>query len=290
MTNLRVYHADNNTFLSEYTGEPLNLVYIDPPFNTGKVQKRSRMRTIADESGDRTGFAGKRYRTEALPSASYEDSFGDDFIGFLRKRITLIHDHLAANGSFFLHLDYREVHYAKVMCDTVFGRNCFQNELIWAYDYGGRPSTRWAPKHDNILWYTKHPTEYAFDLNASDRIPYMAPTLVGAEKAARGKIPTDVWWNTIVSPTGKEKTGYPTQKPRAILDRLVAVHSQPGDLCADFFAGSGTFGETCLALGRRCILVDANEAAIDVMAQRFARHGSEVALYRQDDSHSEGGS
>lgn len=228
------------------------------------------MRTIADESGDRTGFAGRRYRTETVESASYDDSFGDDFIAYLRERIEVMYDILAPDGSFFLHLDYREVHYAKVMCDQVFGRKCFQNEIIWSYDYGGRPSRKWAPKHDNILWYTRDPENFSFDLDASDRIPYMAPSLVGAEKAERGKVPTDVWWNTIVSPTGKEKTGYPTQKPRTILDRIVTVHSTPGALCADFFAGSGTLGASCLAHGRDAILVDANTEAIEIMRERFA--------------------
>jgi len=278
LSTISIHNSDNLAFLKAYNGTPIDLIYIDPPFNTGKVQHRQRMRSIADESGDRTGFAGRRYRTETIESASYDDSFGDDFIAYLRERIELMRDILAPNGSFFLHLDYREVHYAKVMCDEVFGRSCFQNEIIWSYDYGGRPTRKWAPKHDNILWYTRDPENYTFDLDASDRIPYMAPNLVGAEKAARGKIPTDVWWNTIVSPTGKEKTGYPTQKPRTIIDRIVTVHTAPGALCADFFAGSGTLGASCLAHDRDAILVDANLEAIEIMRQRFATEVENVTF------------
>ena len=202
---------------------------------------------------------------------AYPDTF-DDFLAFLRPRLLEAHRLLTPTGSLFFHIDPREVHYCKVLLDTIFTRACFQNEIIWAYDYGARPTKRWPPKHDNILWYTRSPTAYTFHLDASDRIPYMAPTLVGAEKAARGKTPTDVWWHTIVSPTGREKTGYPTQKPLGILDRIVRVHSDPGDLVLDFFAGSGTTGEAAARQGRRFLLIDANPEAVRLMEARLAPH------------------
>src|SRR5690606_4996856 len=176
---------------------------------------------------------------------------------------------LAPHGSLFVHLDYREVHYVKVALDGIFGRASFINEIIWAYDYGARSKSRWSPKHDNILWYAKDPKNYCFDYEAIDRIPYMAPSLVGPEKAARGKTPTDTWWHTIVSPSGKEKTGYPTQKPLGILERIVRVHSRPGDRLLDFFAGSGSFGEAGARHGRHVVLVDENSEAIEVMRRRF---------------------
>jgi site-specific DNA-methyltransferase (adenine-specific) len=252
------------------------LIYIDPPFNTGKRQARLRMKTVQDEAGDRVGFGGRRYRTELVGSAStevgeiagYADRF-DDFLGFLRPRLVEAHRVLEAAGSLFFHIDYREVHYCKVMLDQIFGRECFQNEIIWAYDYGARATKRWPAKHDTILWYTRDPERYTFNLGESDRIPYMAPGLVGAEKAARGKTPTDVWWHTIVSPTGKEKTGYATQKPLGILERIVRVHSNPGELVLDFFAGSGTAGVAAERNGRAFCMVDESAEAITVMEKRL---------------------
>jgi site-specific DNA-methyltransferase (adenine-specific) len=233
------------------------------------------MKTIRDDAGDRTGFGGNRYRTEKLAATpNYTDRF-DDYIGFLRPRMIEAHRVLSPTGSLFLHIDPREVHYCKVMLDEVFsahgvmGRACFQNEIIWAYDYGARSTKRWPAKHDNILWFTKDPKHYTFNLEASDRIPYMAPGLVGAEKAARGKTPTDVWWHTIVSPTGKEKTGYPTQKPLGILERIVRVHSNPGDTVLDFFAGSGTTGDAAARNDRNYILIDQNPDACTLMKTRL---------------------
>jgi len=247
------------------------LMYVDPPFNTGRRQVRQRMRTVQDDDGDRIGFGGRRYRTEQLGekgSGGYADQF-EDFLGFLRPRLEEAYRVLAPTGSLFFHIDYREVHYCKIMLDEIFSRECFQNEIIWAYDYGARPTKRWPAKHDNILWYTRDPERYTFNLGECDRIPYMAPTLVGAEKAARGKTPTDVWWHTIVSPTGKEKTGYATQKPLGILERIVRVHSNPGDVVLDFFAGSGTTGEAAVKHGRGFCLVDESAEAIAVMETRL---------------------
>ncbi len=272
----RILEGENLAALRSLPDASVELIYIDPPFNTGVTQKRSRIRTVRDTEGDRTGFGGNRYRTERLASTPiYADIFGD-YIGFLRPRMIEARRVLTPNGSLFVHIDPREVHYVKVMLDEVFaldggaGRACFQNEIIWAYDYGARSTKRWPAKHDNILWYSKDPAGYTFNLDATDRIPYMAPGLVGAEKAERGKTPTDVWWHTIVSPTGKEKTGYPTQKPLGILERIVRVHSNPGDTVLDFFAGSGTTGVAALRNGRNYILIDENPEAIALMTQRLA--------------------
>ena len=248
-----------------------SLIYIDPPFNTGRRQTRTRTRTIADDKGDRTGFQGKRYRTEPVGTTGFEDRF-ESYIDFLRPRLEAARRALAADGSLFLHVDCNEVHYCKVMLDRIFGRESFMNEIIWAYDYGGRAKRRWSAKHDNILWYVKDPGNYAYNYDAIDRIPYMAPGLVGPEKAARGKTPTDVWWHTIVSPTGKEKTGYATQKPLGILERIVRVHSNPGDTVLDFFAGSGSFGEAAARHGRGFVLVDNNPEAVRIMRKRLAKY------------------
>jgi site-specific DNA-methyltransferase (adenine-specific) len=266
---LTIYFGDNLPVLRQLPADSVDLIYIDPPFNTGKVQRRTRLAVVRDEGGDRVGFQGRRYRSVALGTMEYADAF-EDYLAFLEPRLREARRVLKANGSLFVHLDCREVHYVKVLLDNIFGRESFLNEIIWAYDYGARTTAKWPAKHDNILWYARDPAHYQFHLAACDRIPYMAPGLVGPEKAARGKTPTDTWWHTIVSPTGREKTGYPTQKPRGILDRIVKVHSQPGDLLLDFFAGSGSFGAAAVDLGRRCILVDNNEEALRVMEQRFA--------------------
>jgi site-specific DNA-methyltransferase (adenine-specific) len=268
---LDIFHGDNLDVLPRFADASFDLIYVDPPFNTGKRQARRRTRTARDPDGDRIGFHGLRHRTTVVgdgAAGSFADRFGD-YQAFLRPRLEHAHRLLAPTGSFFLHLDFREVHYAKVALDGIFGRECFMNEIIWAYDYGARTTRRWAPKHDTILWYARDPARYTFDAGAMDRIPYMAPALVGAAKAARGKTPTDTWWHTIVSPTGKEKTGYPTQKPLGILSRIVRVHSRPGDRLLDFFAGSGSFGEAAVRDGRRCVLVDESPEAIAVMRRRF---------------------
>jgi len=251
------------------------LVYLDPPFNTGKVQERTRLRTVRDAAGDRTGFTGERYRTEVLGSSAWNDAY-DDYLGFLAPRLEQARRVLTVDGSLFFHIDPRESHYCKVLLDELFGRASFVNEIVWAYDYGARSRTRWPAKHDVIFWYARDPTHFVFDYAAIDRVPYLAPGLVGPEKAARGKTPTDVWWQTIVSPTGTEKTGYPTQKPVKILERIVRVHSEPGDLVVDPFAGSGTTGEAAARLGRDYLLVDENPEAVRVMGERLAWDGPEV--------------
>ena len=271
----RIVFDENLVWLKRASRETFSLVYIDPPFNTGRRQARTRLRTVADRNGDRTGFQGRRYRTERLGTSGFDDRF-DDYVGFLRERIEAARPLLTANGSLFLHVDPREVHYCKVMLDEVFGRESFMNEIIWAYDYGGRSKRRWSPKHDCLLWYVNDPGRYTFNFDEIDRIPYMAPGLVGPEKAARGKTPTDVWWHTIVSPTGREKTGYATQKPLGILERIVKVHSNPGDRLLDFFAGSGSFGEAAARHGRAFVLVDNNPEAVHIMRKRLAEYVPEL--------------
>jgi site-specific DNA-methyltransferase (adenine-specific) len=272
----RIVQGDNLAVLQGMAANSVELIYVDPPFNTGKRQARTQMKTIRDEKGDRVGFGGRRYRTEVLAEQAGGFGYGDrfeDFLAFLRPRMAEAHRVLSPEGSLFFHIDYREVHYCKVMLDEIFGRQCFQNEIIWAYDYGARATKRWPAKHDNILWYSKDPKRYTFNLNATDRIPYMAPGLVGAKKAARGKTPTDVWWHTIVSPTGKEKTGYATQKPLGILERIVRVHSNEGETVLDFFAGSGTTGAAAAKHGRSFVMVDESEAAVAVMEKRLEKYG-----------------
>ncbi len=268
-----IYFGDNLNVLRGLPDGSADLIYVDPPFNTGSAQKHTRIRTARDDAGARTGFAGRRYRTENLGTQSYADDFGgtEAYLDFLRPRLIEARRVLSPRGSFYFHIDYRESHYCKVLLDTVFGRECFLNEIIWAYDYGARSKTKWPSKHDTIFLYVRDPENYVFNYDAIDRIPYMAPGLVGPEKAARGKTPTDVWWHTIVPTNGSERTGYPTQKPKGILKRIVLASSNPGDTVLDFFAGSGTAGEVAHGAGRWFTLVDNNPQALEVMAKRLRR-------------------
>ena len=263
-----VVHGDNLAVICELPDAGFRLIYVDPPFNTGRTQSRQVTTTTRSAEGSRKGFKGQSYDTVKGLLYSYDDQFAD-YWDFLEPRLEQAWRLLDEDGTLYLHLDYREAHYAKVVLDSLFGRECFLNEIIWAYDYGARATKKWPAKHDTILVYVKNPKSYYFDNEAVDREPYMAPGLVTAEKAARGKLPTDVWWHTIVSPTGKEKTGYATQKPEGVLRRIIQASSAPGDWVLDFFAGSGTTGAVASALGRRFILVDQSSAAIEVMRRRL---------------------
>ena len=265
----RIYLGENLSILKTLPSESVDLIYIDPPFNTGKEQARRSIRVRRDDGGDRVGFGGQSYSTELLNERAYQDSF-DDFLSFLRPRLLEAWRLLKAQGSLYFHIDYREAHYCKIMLDEIFGRENFINEIIWAYDFGGRPKNRWPAKHDTIFFYAKDAKNYTFNRDDIDRIPYMAPGWVGKEKAEKGKLPTDVWWHTIVGTNSKEKTGYPTQKPSGVIERIVRASSNPGDLVMDFFAGSGTVGAVCEKLERNYILIDQNPEAWDVMKTRFA--------------------
>jgi site-specific DNA-methyltransferase (adenine-specific) len=265
-----VYFGDNLSVLKSIPDSSIQLIYIDPPFNTGREQHRSKVTTKRSDQGDRVGFKGQRYETVKSKILSYDDQFAN-YWEFLEPRLEQALRILKESGTLYLHLDYREAHYAKVLLDALFGPDCFLNEIIWAYDYGGKSKSRWPSKHDTILVYVKDPAKYYFDSESVDREPYMAPGLVTPEKVEKGKLPTDVWWHTIVSPTGKEKTGYPTQKPIGILRRIIQASSKPGDTVLDFFAGSGTTGFVANELGRKFILVDQNPESIEVIKDRLPK-------------------
>jgi site-specific DNA-methyltransferase (adenine-specific) len=273
--------GENLRLLPSFADASFQLVYIDPPFNTGRAQVRKTLSVVGDEQGERRGFGGRRYRTRLLAQSSYGDAF-DDYLGFLAPRLEQAHRLLRDDGTLYFHIDYREAHHCKLLLDQIFGRECFLNELIWAYDYGARARRRWPAKHDTILVYVKDAASYYFDSREVDREPYMAPGLVGAEKASRGKLPTDVWWHTIVPTSGAEKTGYPTQKPEGIVRRMLQASTRPGDWCLDFFAGSGTLGAVASKLERRYVLIDSNPEAVRVMRARLGVEAAAPLRARAD--------
>ena len=276
MATNEVINGENLAALKSMPDQSFQLIYIDPPFNTGRSQVRTNRSSVSSSTGN-LGFQGKRYEQVVKSVLSYDDDFAD-YWAFLEPRLIEAYRLLNESGTIYLHLDYREAHYAKVLMDALFGRECFLNEIIWAYDYGGKSKSRWPAKHDTILVYVKNPTKYFFDSATVDREPYMAPGLVTPEKVARGKLPTDVWWHTIVSPTWKEKTGYPTQKPLGILRRIISASSRPGDRVLDFFAGSGTTAQAAFELKRQFVVVDQNPESIEVITSRLNALGVEYVL------------
>lgn len=268
MASIELRHGDNLAVMAALPAESFQLIYMDPPFNTGRRQERQQLTTVQSTSGSRMGFQGKSYDTVKGALYGYDDEFAD-YWEFLEPRLIEAHRLLKDSGTLYLHLDYREAHYAKVALDALFGRESFLNEIIWAYDYGAKSTRRWPTKHDTILVYVKNPATYFFNSTEVDREPYMAPGLVTPEKVARGKLPTDVWWHTIVSPTGKEKTGYATQKPLGILRRIIQASSAEGDRVLDPFAGSGTTGAAAVELGRDCLLIDQSADSIALIEERL---------------------
>ena len=277
MTSAQILHGDNLTAMRSMPDESFQLVYMDPPFNTGRRQERQQTTTVRSDTGARTGFQGQSYDTVKGTLYGYDDEFAD-YWEFLEPRLVEAHRLLRDSGTLYVHLDYREAHYAKVALDALFGRASFLNEIIWAYDYGAKSTRRWPTKHDTILVYVKNPKTYFFDSTAVDREPYMAPGLVTPEKVARGKLPTDVWWHTIVSPTGNEKTGYATQKPLGILRRIIQASSAEGDAVLDPFAGSGTTGAAAIELGRAVVLIDESPDAVAIIEKRLGITAERVAI------------
>jgi len=278
LSSSEIILADNLEVLPRLEDGSFQMIYIDPPFNTGREQTRRTIQTVPDEGGDRVGFQGRRFKTRLLAESSYGDVF-EDYLAFLEPRLVHAHRLLADSGTLYFHIDYREAHYCKLLLDEIFGRESFLNEIIWAYDYGARSKRRWPCKHDTILVYVKSPDGYYFDAEGVDREPYMAPGLVTAEKAARGKLPTDVWWHTIVPTNGREKTGYPTQKPEGVVRRMVGASTREGDWCLDFFAGSGTLGAVAAEMGRRYVLIDSSREAYDVMTRRLSLESNHIEIW-----------
>ena len=221
--------------------------------------------TTRDPDGDRTGFGGARYRTERRASRSYPDRY-DDYLAFLEPRLREARRVLATDGTLYFHIDYREAHYCKLLLDEIFGRDAFLNEIIWAYDYGGRAQAPLAgqARHDPRLRQGPRALLLRRRGGRPRAVHGAGPRRRRRRRRAASCRPT-CGGTRSSRPTGAEKTGYPTQKPLGVLRRIVQASSREGDWCLDFFAGSGTLGAAALELGRRCVLCDSNPEAVEVM-------------------------
>lgn len=270
----RIVHGDAAAALAGLADEALAAIYIDPPFGTGAVQ-RGRAHAYADRADD--------------PEA---------FVAWLAPHLAACRRVLAATGSLFVHLDYRSVHYVKVALDHLFGRARFVNEVVWCYAVGGKSRRGFARKHDTILWYARG-ADYAFYPDAvrvARRAGSHMRAVVDATGAAvqektdrrtgrvyrypvhAGKIPED-WWTDIetLNHSDRERTGYPSQKPERLIERVLHAVTAPGDRVGDVFAGSGTTGAVAQRLGRGFVIADREAAAIAIGHARLADQGRRLA-------------
>lgn len=263
-----VYCAENRTLLARladaWAGR-FQLIYLDPPFGTGKVYAAR--------------IGGERCRPARAVDAYRDDLAFDAYLRWLGDRLALMRDLLHETGTLYVHLDWHAVHYVKVALDRLFGRQRFLNELIWCYHGPSPIRSAFKRKHDTILVYTRS-ADYFFDADAV-RVPYdptTVKTFASSPKAgfgktpdlARGKVPEDWWYFPVVARVHTERVGYETQKPTALLDRIIKASSRPGDLVGDFFAGSGTTGVVAARLGRNVALVDRNPVAVEKTLLRLA--------------------
>jgi site-specific DNA-methyltransferase (adenine-specific) len=257
-----VHHGQALNFLQSLDDSSIDLIYTDPPFGTGDMQTMSRKK------------AGT-----VISKIEYSDKFSN-YMEFLEPHLWEMHRVLKDTGTMYLHLDWRWVHYAKVVCDEIFGYDNFLNEIIWSYNFGGRGKDRFPQKHDTILVYAKELGKHTFNWDDIDRIPYAAPALQYAgrtkeeaeKRIAEGQVPTDVWSMSIVGTASKERIGYPNQKPLKLIKRIIAASSNPNDIVIDPFVGSGSTAGAAIEMDRRFIVNDASQHAIDTMKKRFANN------------------
>jgi DNA modification methylase len=273
----RLILGDNLDVLASLPDGSVDLIYIDPPFGTGTIRR---------------GGHDSSHR--------YRDVPGDPsrYVAWLHERLAQSRRVLSSHGSLFVHLDYRTVHYVKVELDTIFGRDRFINELIWCYSVGGKSRRSFGRKHDTILWYSRT-AEYAFFPDAVKvprksgshmRVVQTEDGELVQEKTDRksgkvyryplsaGKVPED-WWTDIeiLNRGDAERTGWPTQKPERLLERIIQSTTTPGALVADWFCGSGTTGVVAQRLDRRFVLVDRESHAIACAQARLEASGRALA-------------
>jgi DNA modification methylase len=257
MLNRKLYRGDMLDVASLLEPESFRLIYLDPPFLTGRQRIGSKTEYTYDDR-----WKGKL----------------DAYLPWLETRLKAFAPLLQQGGSMVLHLDWRAAHYAKVMLDEIFGHENFINEIIWHYTGGGRSKTRFSCKHDTLLWYARKQKPY-FDIDAV-RVPYKETSgyARGGIRAASGRkyLPNpkgtpvdDVWDIPIINPMASERVGYPTQKPKILLQRIIAALSAPGELVGDFCCGSGTTLVCAELMGRRWVGSDQSPKALECTTSRL---------------------
>lgn len=255
----RIIRADNLTFMARLPGQCCDLIYVDPPFCTGKERTR----------GD-----GRHKFADHWPGGLKA------YLDFLQPRLEQMHRILKPAGSLYVHLDWRAVHYVKVLLDDIFGEGQFLNEIIWSYRTGGLSKRWFARKHDTILLYARQAGKHKFKVLRAGAFrtdgmnfdeqgrPYKQTRAGRLYFHPDGPALTDVWEIPFLSTVSLERTGYPTQKPEALLERIIEASSEPGDLVADFFCGSGTTAAVAKRLGRRWLTCDISPEAVRMARKR----------------------
>ena len=274
----KIFWGDNlqvmSHMLKEYRGK-IDLIYIDPPFDSkADYKKKIEVKGIGKAETDSTSFEEKQYG---------DIWSNDEYLQFMYERLIILRELLSDHGCIYLHCDWHKSHHLRMIMDEVFGNNKFVNEVIWHYSGAGTPKGCWAKRHDNIYVYSKT-TEYTFNADAV-RTDYAETTKERFSHAINnvrnginfgtqslnplGKYPEDVLDVSIEAPSANVRTGYPTQKPEALLEKIIEASSNPGDIVFDCFMGSETTQAVAMKLGRKFIGADINLGAIQTTTKRL---------------------
>ena len=281
----KIFWGDNlqvmSHMLKDYRGK-IDLIYIDPPFDSkADYKKKIDLKGIGKAMGDSSSFEEKQYG---------DIWTNDEYLQFMYERLTILRELLSDTGCIYLHCDWHKSHHLRMLMDEVFGSDKFVNEVIWHYSGAGTPKGCWAKRHDNLFLYSKT-SKYTF--NADEvRTEYAAATVERFSHAINnvrnginfgsqslnplGKYPEDVLDISIEAPSASIRTGYPTQKPEALLEKLIKASSNPGDIVFDCFMGSGTTQTVAMKLGRRFIGADINLGAIQTTTKRLLAVAKEL--------------
>lgn len=284
----KIFWGDNlqvmSHLLREYRGK-VDLIYIDPPFDSkADYKKKIEVKGVGTTVTDSTTFEEKQYG---------DIWTNDEYIQFMYERLTIMRELLSDSGSIYLHCDWHKSHYLRAVMDEVFGSNNFKNEIVWYYRRWNIASTSFATNHDTLLFYTKGVSKHTYNqlyISKSEKSSAQGrswKSVIG-EDGVRRSIQTDeptkgvpmpdVWEISMINPVAKERTeiGYPTQKPEALIERVITASSNPGDLVFDCFMGSGTTQAVAMKLGRRFIGADINLGAIQTTTKRLLAVAEEL--------------
>lgn len=275
--NGEILQGDNLILMQQLidAGVEVDLVYIDPPYGI-KVDEKFGMLAWKDV------FEPKN-RVDEIINIELLCSKGEcNYLRWLYPRLVLLKELLSERGSIYLHIDWHAGHYVKLIMDDIFGKENFRNEIVWCYRQGGRSQSNYSQKHDTIYWYSKSNSQWVFN-GDSVRVPYEGTG--GYQTSGKGvvingkvykpnelgKIPEDWWDIPAIPPMSMERIGYATQKPEALLERIIKGSSNEDSIVLDVFGGSGTTAAVAERLGRRWIIIDNNPEAIEIITKRIKK-------------------